>query len=76
MRLQFPGAGIAIFGHNHVPLIEHDADGVLILSSRNPTERRRQPVHTMAEVVLGNGRRAVAPIINLGAQTRSTRANL
>ena len=50
-RLQrgFPDAQLVVFGHSHLPLIEHDAStGVTIVNPGSPTERRRAAHHTMA----------------------------
>jgi putative phosphoesterase len=56
LRRRFPDAGGVIFGHSHVPLHERAADGFLILNPGSPTDRRRQPRHTMAEIVVERGR--------------------
>jgi uncharacterized protein len=45
---RFPGADAVVFGHSHVPLHERDAaTGLQIFNPGSPTERRRQPRHTM-----------------------------
>lgn len=60
LRRRFPEARLVVFGHSHVPLVETDADGFTILNPGSPTDRRRQPRHTMAEVeVTGSGPPAV-----------------
>ncbi len=46
MRLRFPDADAAVFGHSHIPLHE-SADGFQIFNPGSPTDRRRQPRHTM-----------------------------
>jgi uncharacterized protein len=46
MRLRFPGADAVVFGHSHIPLHE-SADGFQIFNPGSPTDRRRQPRHTM-----------------------------
>jgi len=50
LRRLFPEADVVIFGHTHIPLIERTDDGFLILNPGSPTDRRRQQVHTMAEL--------------------------
>ena len=46
MRRRFPDADAVVFGHSHIPL--HEArDGFQIFNPGSPTERRRQPRHTM-----------------------------
>jgi uncharacterized protein len=45
---RFPGADAVVFGHSHIPLHERDeATGFQIFNPGSPTERRRQPRHTM-----------------------------
>jgi putative phosphoesterase len=46
LRRRFPRADAVVFGHSHIPL--HEADGEFqIFNPGSPTERRRQPTHTM-----------------------------
>jgi putative phosphoesterase len=45
---RFPGADAVVFGHSHIPLHERDpATGFQIFNPGSPTDRRRQPQHTM-----------------------------
>jgi uncharacterized protein len=46
MRLRFPDATAVVFGHSHIPLHE-ERDGFQIFNPGSPTDRRRQPRHTM-----------------------------
>jgi putative phosphoesterase len=46
MRKRFPDAHAVIFGHSHIPLHE-ERDGFQIFNPGSPTDRRRQPSHTM-----------------------------
>ena len=46
MRLRFPDAAAVVFGHSHIPLHE-TAGGFQIFKPASPTDRRRQPRHTM-----------------------------
>jgi predicted phosphodiesterase len=46
MRLRFPDADAVVFGHSHIPFHE-SADGFQIFNPGSPTDRRRQPRHTM-----------------------------
>src|SRR3954454_2902087 len=46
MRKRFPEAQAVVFGHSHIPLHEA-ADGFQIFNPGSPTDRRRQPKHTM-----------------------------
>ena len=55
MARRFPDARVVIFGHSHIPLVEQ-GPGLLILNPGSPTDRRRQPHHTMAVLTLADGR--------------------
>jgi putative phosphoesterase len=46
LRRRFPGADAVVFGHSHIPLHEHD-NGFQIFNPGSPTDRRREPRHTM-----------------------------
>jgi putative phosphoesterase len=47
MRRRFPGCDAVVFGHSHIPLHEAAPDGFQIFNPGSPTDRRRQPEHTM-----------------------------
>ena len=55
MRLRFPDADALVFGHSHVPL-HKQRDGFQIFNPGSPTDRRRQPRHTMGLARVENGR--------------------
>lgn len=55
MRRWFPDADLVVFGHSHAPVDEVGTDGQRLLNPGSPTQRRRQPVHTMAVVTLDAG---------------------
>lgn len=55
MRRMFPGADVVVFGHSHIPWLENGDDGPLLLNPGSPTERRRQPVHTLATLDIEGG---------------------
>jgi len=46
LRRRFPDADAVVFGHSHIPLYE-EQDGFRIFNPGSPTDRRRQPRHTM-----------------------------
>ena len=46
MRRRFPDAHAVVFGHSHIPLHEQH-EGFQIFNPGSPTDRRRQPRHTM-----------------------------
>ena len=56
MRRRFgDGADAVVFGHSHLPLHERADDGFQIFNPGSPTDRRRQPVHTMGEATVADG---------------------
>ena len=55
MRLRFPDADAVVFGHSHIPLHE-ERDGFQIFNPGSPTDRRRQPRHTMGIARVARGR--------------------
>jgi putative phosphoesterase len=55
MRLRFPDADAVVFGHSHIPLHE-ERDGFQIFNPGSPTDRRRQPRHTMGVATVARGR--------------------
>ena len=55
LRLLFPDADAAVFGHTHMP--EHEArDGFQVFNPGSPTERRRAPSKTMGMATVEDGR--------------------
>jgi uncharacterized protein len=56
LRRRFPDADAVVFGHSHIPL-HAERDAFQIFNPGSPTDRRRQPQHTMgvAEVGAGGG---------------------
>jgi uncharacterized protein len=63
MRRQFPNARIIVYGHSHIPDCS-DEGGLLLLNPGSPTDKRRQPVYTMALLHINDGD-FVAEIVNL-----------
>jgi putative phosphoesterase len=55
MRMAFPDCEAVVFGHSHIPLHEEE-DGFQIFNPGSPTDRRRQPRHSMGEAVVEGGR--------------------
>jgi putative phosphoesterase len=56
MRARFPAADAVVFGHSHIPLHERSEDGFQIFNPGSPTDRRRQPRHTMGIARAAGGR--------------------
>ncbi|HEX8074867.1 MAG TPA: metallophosphoesterase family protein [Thermoleophilaceae bacterium] len=65
MRLRFPEADAVVFGHSHIPLHERGDDGFQIFNPGSPTERRRQPRHTMGMAHVA-GDRVTFELVTLG----------
>jgi uncharacterized protein len=62
MRRQFPGAGLVVFGHSHIPL-DAEGSGLRIFNPGSPTDRRRQPHGTVGVLHIEAGRLAAADIV-------------
>lgn len=73
LRRWFPSARVVVFGHSHDPLVE-DHDGLLLLNPGSPTQRRRQPVPTVAwlEVAGGDVQAEVVPVGPLAARSAAS----
>jgi putative phosphoesterase len=54
LRLKFPAAHAVVFGHSHIPL-HQERDGFHIFNPGSPTDRRKQPCHTMGLATIDNG---------------------
>ena len=69
LRARFAAAGAAavVFGHSHIPLHERDpATGFQIFNPGSPTDRRRQPTHTMGQARIGEDGAVSFELIDLG----------
>jgi len=55
MRSAFPDCDAVVFGHSHIPLHE-EAPGFQIFNPGSPTDRRRQPRHSMGIALVESGR--------------------
>jgi putative phosphoesterase len=53
LRARFPEADAVVFGHSHIPLHE-ERGGFQIFNPGSPTDRRRQPEHTMGIAEVGD----------------------
>ena len=64
LRARFPGAGLVVFGHSHIPLDVTSGDGGFrIFNPGSPTDRRRQPQGTIGVLGIADGRIAEARIV-------------
>jgi predicted phosphodiesterase len=67
MRRRFADADAVVFGHSHIPLHEsNDNAGFQIFNPGSPTDRRRQPRHTMGLCRADRGELGFE-IVDLGA---------
>jgi putative phosphoesterase len=65
-RAAFAGCDAVVFGHSHIPLHETSSDGAFqLFNPGSPTDRRRQPRHTMGEATVAAGRVTFA-LVTLG----------
>jgi uncharacterized protein len=64
LRARFPSARVVCFGHSHLPVCEDDG-GLLLLNPGSPTERRRAPWNSYAELVIGPEAVVEARIVRL-----------
>ncbi len=62
MRRRFPGAGLVVFGHSHIPL-DQSGGGLRIFNPGSPTDRRRQPHGTIGLLTISAGRLQQARIV-------------
>lgn len=66
MRRRFPGARVVVFGHSHDPLVAEADEGQWLVNPGSPTQRRRQPVHTVAWLELVDGEVRTAELREVG----------
>lgn len=66
LRARYPDADLVVFGHSHQPVIHRSDLGQLLVNPGSPTQRRRQPVHTVAWLELAAGDVVRAEIVEVG----------
>jgi putative phosphoesterase len=71
MARRFPGAQVVVFGHSHDPHLEQVDGGPLLVNPGSATQRRRQPVHTVAWLELDDGQVRDAKLVEVGPNRRS-----
>lgn len=64
LHRRFPACDLVVFGHSHIPLDAGD-DRLRILNPGSPTDKRRQPHRTLAELVIDDGVLVAATIHEL-----------
>jgi putative phosphoesterase len=65
LRRRFPTADIVVFGHSHEPIDILGVGHQRLFNPASPTERRRQPSHTMGWLTLADGHIAEHRIVVL-----------
>jgi uncharacterized protein len=66
-RFAAAGADAVVFGHSHIPMHERDpATGFQIFNPGSPTDRRRQPTHTMGQARIEEDGAVSFELIDLG----------
>lgn len=70
MARRFPDAAVVVFGHSHDPVLVTTEHGQLLLNPGSPTQRRRQPVHTVAWLELRGGWEPAAELVPVGPLSR------
>jgi putative phosphoesterase len=55
MDAAYPGVDVLVFGHSHIPWDTTAPSGMRLLNPGSPTDRRRQPVHTMMTATVDDG---------------------
>jgi putative phosphoesterase len=56
MQRRFPDVDVVVFGHSHIPWNEGGGGDQIIFNPGSPTDRRRQPEHTIGRIDLAGGR--------------------
>lgn len=55
MDVAYPDVDVLVFGHSHIPWDATTPRGMRLLNPGSPTDRRRQPHHTMMTAVVDAG---------------------
>lgn len=55
MDAAFPDTDVLVFGHSHIPWDTVTPGGLRLLNPGSPTDRRRQPRHTMMTALVADG---------------------
>ena len=74
MARRFPDAQVVVFGHSHQPLIEPAEGAPLLVNPGSPTQRRRQPAHTVAWLELRDGEVSRAELVEVGPLAGGSRS--
>lgn len=62
---RFPGTGVVVFGHSHIPWDSVTPGGIRLLNPGSPTDRRRQPTATYLTATACHGGLATVAVHRL-----------
>ncbi len=65
MDAAFPDDHVLVFGHSHIPWDTVTERGLRLLNPGSPTDRRRQPRHTMMTVLVDDGALREVELVDL-----------
>ncbi|QIG39884.1 metallophosphoesterase family protein [Microbacterium sp. 4R-513] len=65
MDQAFADAEVLVFGHSHIPWDTVTPGGLRLLNPGSPTDRRRQPRHTMMTAIVEEGGRVEVDLLAL-----------
>ena len=64
LRSWFPSCDVVVYGHSHLPELEHPGTaGQLVCNPGSPTQRRRAPDHTAAWLEIAGGAVVAADLV-------------
>lgn len=66
LQRQFPGCGVIVYGHSHMPETTQLADGTWVLNPGSPTQPRRAPFSSAIWLTIQERAVASAELLNLG----------
>ena len=55
MTQRYPALDVLVFGHSHIPWDTTTESGLRLLNPGSPTDRRRQPHHTLMTALIDDG---------------------
>lgn len=65
LRGWFPGAGVLVYGHSHMPELSILDDGAIVVNPGSPTQRRRAPTHTACWIEIDDEAVVAADLVHL-----------
>lgn len=66
LRGWFPGCGVVVYGHTHMPEVARTQDGdLLVINPGSPVQRRRAPWHSACWLEVADGAVVAADIVRL-----------